>query len=51
MEILNQESGAPVLQITGGGKAVFDSLNLKNIHISISHDKLYAIAQAVAELK
>ncbi len=51
MEILNQESGAPVLQITGAGKKIFDSLNLKNIHISISHDKLYAIAQAVAESK
>lgn len=51
MEILNRETGAPVLQITGGGKAVFDSLNLKNIHISISHNQLYAIAQAVAELK
>ncbi len=51
MEILNQESGAPVLQITGAGKKIFDSLNLKNIHISISHDNLYAIAQAVAESK
>ena len=49
MELLNRESGAPVLQITGAGKKIFDSLNLKNIHISISHDKLYAIAQAVAE--
>ena len=51
LEISNQDTGAPVLKITGGGKAVFDSLNLKNIHISISHDKLYAVAQAIAESK
>lgn len=49
MEILNQESGAPVLQFSGAAKAIFNSLNLKNVHISISHDKLYAIAHAVAE--
>ena len=49
MEILTQESGQPILHVTGKGKDIFDSLNLKQIHISISHDKVYAIAQAVAE--
>lgn len=50
MEILNQESGRPVLSLTGRGKDVFNSLNLKNIHISMTHDKQYAVAQAIAEL-
>ncbi len=49
LEILTQESGQPVLHMTGKGKDIFDSLNLKQIHISISHDKSFAIAQAVAE--
>ena len=49
LEILTQESGQPTLRVTGKGKDIFDSLNLKQIHISISHDKVYAIAQAVAE--
>jgi len=51
MEIFNRDTGAPVLQFTGMAKTIFDSLNLRNIHISISHDKVYAIAQAVAESK
>ncbi|MDH5762444.1 MAG: holo-ACP synthase [Nitrospinota bacterium] len=50
MEILNQESGRPVLHLSGKGRDIFDSLNLRNIHISMTHDKQYAVAQAVAEL-
>jgi len=50
LEILNHESGQPTLRMTGKGKDIFDSLKLKQIHISISHDKVYAIAQAVAEI-
>ena len=49
MEIAIRESGQPELKISGKGKDIFDSLNLKNIHISISHDKGIAIAQAIAE--
>lgn len=50
MEILNQESGQPVLSLTGKGKDVFNSLNLKDIHISMTHDRQYAVAQAIAEM-
>ncbi len=49
IEIVNESSGRPILYLTGKGKEIFDTLNLKNIHISISHDKVYAIAQAIAE--
>ena len=50
MEILNQESGRPVLSLSGKGRDIFDSLNLRDIHISITHDKQYAVAQAIAEV-
>ncbi len=50
MEILNQESGRPILSLTGKGRELFNSLKLKDIQISISHDKIYAVAQAIAEM-
>jgi len=50
MEILNQESGRPVLSLSGKGRDIFNSLNLRDIHISITHDKQYAVAQAIAEM-
>ncbi len=49
IEIRNESSGKPNLCLAGRGKEIFNILNLKNIHISISHDKIHAIAQAVAE--
>ncbi len=50
MEILNQESGRPVLSLSGKCRELFNSLKLKDIHISITHDKRYAVAQAIAEM-
>lgn len=49
LEILTLESGQPTLNITGRCREICESLNLKGIHISMSHDNLYAVAQAVAE--
>ncbi|MCF8720303.1 holo-[acyl-carrier protein] synthase [Nitrospina gracilis Nb-211] len=49
LEILNHESGQPALNITGKCREICDALKLKDIHISMSHDNMYAIAQAVAE--
>lgn len=48
MEVLNKESGQPVLRIQGRGKDLFDSLRLKEILISISHSKSHAVGQAIA---
>jgi len=42
-------SGQPVLNLYGNGKKLFNQLNLKHIHISITHDKTYAVAHAIAE--
>ena len=50
LEVLNEkDSGKPLLKITGKGLELFERLKLKSIHISISHDDKYAIAQAIAE--
>ena len=49
MEISNKDTGQPVLKMTGKGKELFQKLKLKSIHISISHDRTYAIAHAIAE--
>lgn len=50
IEVLNHaESGKPYLKMDGKGKSVFDSLKLKTIHISISHERNYTVAHAVAE--
>lgn len=50
IEVLNHEdSGKPYLMMEGKGKSVFETLKLKIIHITISHEKNYAVAHAVAE--
>ena len=49
IEVDKLNSGQPVLNLYGNGKELFNQLNLKHIHISITHDKTYAAAQAIAE--
>ncbi|MZH46640.1 MAG: holo-ACP synthase [Nitrospinae bacterium] len=49
IEVVNNESGKPIVKMAGRGKLLFEKLNLKSIHISISHDRHYAIAHAIAE--
>jgi len=49
IEVDKLKSGQPVLNLHGNGKKLFNQLNLKHIHISITHDKTYAAAQAIAE--
>ena len=49
MEVINEETGKPILVMLGKGKELFEKLKLKSIHISISHDSTHAIAHAIAE--
>ena len=49
IEVDKLNSGQPVLNLYGNGKKLFHQLNLKHIHISITHDKTYAVAHAIAE--
>jgi len=49
IEVERLKSGQPILNLHGKGKQLFDQLNLKYIHISITHDKKHAVAHAIAE--
>ena len=49
IEVGKLNSGQPVLNLYGNGKELFNQLNLKHIHVSITHDKTYAAAHAIAE--
>jgi holo-[acyl-carrier protein] synthase len=49
IEIDRLKSGQPVLNLYGKGEKLFNQLKLKQIHISITHDKNYAVAHAIAE--
>ena len=49
IEVDKLNSGQPVLNLYGNAKELFNQLNLKHIHISITHDKTYAVAHAIAE--
>ena len=49
VEVENKKSGQPTLNLYGKGKELFNQLKIKHIHISITHDKIYAVAHAIAE--
>ena len=49
IEVDRLKSGQPILNLYGKGKKIFNQLKLKQIHISITHDKSHAIAHAIAE--
>jgi holo-[acyl-carrier protein] synthase len=49
MEVINEKTGKPILIMIGKGKELFEKLELKSIHISISHDNTHAVAHAIAE--
>ena len=49
IEVDKLNSGQPFINLYGNGKKLFNQLNLKHIHVSITHDKTYAAAHAIAE--
>ena len=50
IEILHKPTGAPYINMTPELQQYFDSKNIKNIHISISHTNTIATAVAVLEM-
>ncbi len=51
LEIINcDQTGQPILNLSGQGRKIFHSLKLRKIHVSISHEKSYAVGHAIAEL-
>ena len=47
MQVLNDETGKPTAQISGRLKTLLRDAGVTGIHISLSHDADYAIAEAV----
>ena len=49
LEILNNPQGKPEVTLSGAAKATADRLKAARVHISISHEKQYAVATALLE--
>ena len=49
VEVTSDELGAPLLQLSGHARALFDALGATHAHLSLSHANEYAVAQVVFE--
>lgn len=49
IEIFKDDKGKPCVVLSGNALKRAEELNIKNIHISISHTSEFAVAQCVAE--
>lgn len=49
IEILHTQNNQPYVALHGPARTQMEKMNAKNVHISISHCKQYAVAQAVLE--
>lgn len=49
VEILNDERGRPIVTMSGNGAEYAERLGINTWHLSISHERNYACAVAVAE--
>ena len=49
MEVVRAEGERPLLKVTGRAREIMDEMGASNIHLSISHEKKYAVAQVILE--
>jgi len=49
IEVINSASGAPSIKLTGGAKEMADELKVKNICLSLAHEKDFALAYIILE--
>jgi len=49
IEVVNDESGRPVLELAGGAKTEMEKRNITDVHLSLTHTKKYATALVVLE--
>jgi holo-[acyl-carrier protein] synthase len=47
--VTNDSAGKPLLELRGSAAETARTLGIAKIHISISHERDYAVAQAIAE--
>lgn len=49
VEVLNEDSGRPVLRLAGRCRQLAEALGVRHLHVSLTHDHQVAIAQVVLE--
>ena len=49
LEISNDQLGKPLLVLRGQAKKIVQEKKIEKIHLSISHDNNYALAEAIGE--
>src|SRR5579862_860763 len=49
IEVVREPSGKPTLKLSGATRAIADSLGVKNIAVTITHDGNTALAQVIFE--
>ena len=49
MEIERLEGDRPSIKVAGRAREILDQIGATNIHLSISHEKKYAVAQVILE--
>jgi holo-[acyl-carrier protein] synthase len=49
IEVLNNEDGQPYIQVKGEAQAWLCAMEVKNIHVSITHTQQYAAAIVILE--
>lgn len=49
IELNHEESGKPFIILSGNARKIAQNLNIEIIHISLSHDRVSAIAYAIGE--
>ncbi len=49
VEIVNNEHGRPLMTVSGKVEAFFKKMEIKNCHVTLSHEKEYGVACVVLE--
>ena len=49
VEVTATDAGAPLLQLSGHARDIFDSLGATHAHLSLSHTNEHAVAQVIFE--
>ncbi len=51
IEVVNMPSGQPAISFLGNGKRILQNKKIKKIHLSLTHEKDYALAFCLVEGK
>ena len=49
VEVTSTEAGAPLLQLSGYARSLFDAMGATHAHLSLSHTSEHAVAQVIFE--